>query len=361
MATATEEPLEGTITVLFTDVEGSTEMRNRLGDEAAQRLIKAHEELVREEVGGHGGREVKALGDGFMVAFSSARRAVACAVAIQKALEHRNQHHPQERLSIRIGLNAGEVTEDSGDLFGAAVNAASRVAAKARGGEILVAAVVKQLAGKVPGSAYVDRGRFRLKGFDERWQLFEVTWDAEPHAHEDAPAAAPAVPERPPLVGRSLERAELVGYLDGLSTQHGELVLIGGEPGVGKSRLAMEIAAEAQRRDILTLIGRCYEGEGSPPYMPFVEILEQAISAVEPGRLRDALGESAPEVARLVPELRRRFPDIPAPLEMPPEQERRYLLNSIKEFVARAAGQRSSRGTTVMFSSTVMCGNRPTS
>jgi len=174
-----EEPTEGTVTVLFTDVEGSTELRRSLGDEAAHQILRALDELVRGQIAAHHGREVKGTGDGVMASFASARRAVTCAAGIQRALEDRNRERGEASVTVRVGVNSGEVNHEADDIFGTAVNAAARVAAKARGGQILVSGVVKQLAGQVPDISYVDRGRFRLKGFDERWQLFEVIWKRE--------------------------------------------------------------------------------------------------------------------------------------------------------------------------------------
>ena len=330
-----EETLEGTVTVLFTDVQGSTELRTSRGDDAAHRILRAQEDLVRHQVEAHSGREVKALGDGFMVAFGSARRAVQCAVAIQRAIHDYNHEHPDDEVHVRIGLNSGEVSEEDGDLFGAAVNAASRVAAKAKGGEVLVAGVVKQLAGKVPEVDFVDRGRFRLKGFDERWQLFQLAWE-EDHDHASAQVSA-AAPDRTPLVARDSERAELFGALDAAQKSQPSVLLLGGEPGVGKTRLASEALAEADRRGFRTFVGRSYESEGTPPYQPFIEVMEMALANLPPEVLRRDLGDSAGEVARLLPELRQRFDDIPPSLDLPPEQERRYLFNSVRDFIARAA------------------------
>jgi class 3 adenylate cyclase len=167
---------EGTVTILFTDAEGSTALHTARGDEAAREILGAHEELVRGLVAEHGGHEVKSTGDGFMVAFASARRAVGCAVAIQIACHEQARSHSEAKTVVRIGLNSGEVTEQDGDLHGVAVNAAARIAAKAEGGQILVSSVAKDLAGMVPDASFANRGRFRLKGFPECWQLFEVVW-----------------------------------------------------------------------------------------------------------------------------------------------------------------------------------------
>jgi len=321
---------EGTVTVLFTDVVGSTDLTTRRGDEAAQEILRAQRELVRQQVEEHSGHEVKSLGDGFMVAFASARKAVACAVGIQRALEQHNRQHPDQQVRVRIGLNTGEVIQEEADLFGEAVNAAARIAAKAKGGQILVSETVRGVMGRAKDVELVDRGRFRLKGFPERWRLFEVVWQEET-------SAAPALLERTPFVGREAERAELRRCLDQTVRGQGALVMIGGEPGVGKTRLAEELAAEARQRGLLALTGHCNEMEGTLPYIPFVEILEATARIVPREAFREALGDAAPEVAKLMPELRRLFPDIPPPLELPPEQERRYLFNSVQEYLERAA------------------------
>lgn len=114
--------------------------------------------------------------------------------------------------------------------------------------------------------------------------------------------------------------------------------MIGGEAGVGKTRLTQEISAQATLRGARTRVGRCYETEGAPPYVPFVEMLEQPLdSSPSPHAFRELLGEHAPEVARLLPRLRRLFPDLPPPLDLPAEQERRHLFNSVRDFLARAA------------------------
>jgi class 3 adenylate cyclase/tetratricopeptide (TPR) repeat protein len=327
----TENP-SGTKTILFTDVEGSTNLRTRVGDDAAHTVLREHEETIRDLIASSGGREVKSLGDGFMAAFVSARSAVDCAVAIQRAFEA----FGEEGLRVRVGVNAGDVREEAGDLYGSAVNAAARIAAAANGRQILVSGVVKDLAGTMPGVEFVDRGLFWLKGFPEKWRLHEVQWSA---GRTRTPS--PLAPlDRTPLAGREEEMADLRRLLDQALAGRGALVLIGGEPGLGKTRLAEEILEEASGRGFLALTGRCYEMEGAPPYMPLVEILHTAAKVVPPEVFREALGDAAGEVARLLPELGRLFADIPAPVDMPPEQARRYLLNSLRDFFDRTSRRR---------------------
>jgi tetratricopeptide (TPR) repeat protein len=141
-----------------------------------------------------------------------------------------------------------------------------------------------------------------------------------------------------PYVGRTPELSELRAALEEAIAGHGRLVLIAGEPGIGKSRLAAEVAREAGALGAIVLGGRCYEMEGSAPYMPFVEIMEAGLAQAPSAEgFRRELGEDAAEVARILPKLRRLFPDIPPPLALPPEQERRFFFNSICEVVARSA------------------------
>ena len=161
-------------TVLFTDIEGSTALTQRLGDARARELLREHERMVREALKAHGGAEVKTMGDGFMASFSSATKALECAIAIQRAFAEHNESAP-EPINVRVGLNAGEPIAEDDDLFGTAVNEAARITATAKGGEILVSNVVRELA-KGKDFLFADRGEASLKGFDEPVRLYEVRW-----------------------------------------------------------------------------------------------------------------------------------------------------------------------------------------
>jgi class 3 adenylate cyclase len=161
-------------TVLFTDVEGSTALTQRLGDEKGRAVLREHERITREALKSHGGSEVKTLGDGFMASFSSATGALECAIAMQLAFAQ-HAESAEEPMRVRIGLNAGEPIEEDKDLFGTAVNLAARIAAKAEGGEILASNVVRELvAGK--GFLFSDRGDVALRGFEDPVRLYEVRW-----------------------------------------------------------------------------------------------------------------------------------------------------------------------------------------
>jgi class 3 adenylate cyclase len=164
------------LVILFTDMEGSTSLIERVGDEKAQQLLRIHNRIVRGCLRMYHGHEVKHTGDGVMASFPSASAAIGCAIAIQKALALHNRKHPDAPIRVRIGTNAGEPIAEEGQLFGAAVNAAARICARALPGQILVSDVVRQLvAGK--GIAFVSRGRLALKGFAERFRVYEVQWE----------------------------------------------------------------------------------------------------------------------------------------------------------------------------------------
>jgi len=170
-----ELPPPSLLTILFTDVEGSTSLTQRLGDAKAREVLRFHKRIIREALKSHGGSEVKTLGDGFMASFSSASAALECAIAMQRAFAQHNES-AEEPIRVRIGLNAGEPIEEERDLFGTVVNLAARIAAQAAGGEILVANVVRELAaGK--GFLFADRGEHVPKGFEEPIRLFEVRWE----------------------------------------------------------------------------------------------------------------------------------------------------------------------------------------
>ena len=150
---------------------------------------------------------------------------------------------------------------------------------------------------------------------------------------------AQASQPRRAFVGRESETAELGKLLARAKNGSGSLVLIGGEPGVGKTRLCEEILADAAEQQLLVLSGHSYEGEGVQSFIPFVETLEAASRAVPRTNFRAALGRAAPEIAKLMPELRHIFPDIPEPMQLPAEQQQRYLFNGFRELVRRLGRQ----------------------
>jgi class 3 adenylate cyclase len=155
----------GIRTILFTDIVGSTELTQRLGDDAAMALLQVHDTIVRDALGTSGGREVKHTGDGIMACFVSTVAAVRCATRIQRAFAEHEQANRELPVKVRIGAAAGEPVENHRDLFGSAVQLAARLCSHAQPEQSLVSNAVAELCiGK--GLTFQDLGEVSLKGFD---------------------------------------------------------------------------------------------------------------------------------------------------------------------------------------------------
>ena len=176
---ASPPALEGdTLTVMFTDIVDSTALAERLGDQRWFGLLSEHNAIVREQVARHDGEEIKNQGDGFMVAFRSARRALLAAIDIQRALGAHRREHPDHPVHVRIGLHTGEVVSEDGDLHGRNVVLASRIAAMAERDQVLASALTKQLA-EAGGDLCFGSGRaVALKGLTGDWVVHPVEWSA---------------------------------------------------------------------------------------------------------------------------------------------------------------------------------------
>jgi class 3 adenylate cyclase/ketosteroid isomerase-like protein len=166
---------DGTVTILFSDIENSSAMTERLGDLRWVELLRAHNAIIREQVTAHGGFEVKEVGDGFMLAFQSARRALQCAVAVQRAFAARNES-AGEPIRVRMGLHAGEVIKEADDFFGRHVILASRIANQAHGGQILVSSLLKELTESAGDIRFGAEREVELKGLAGAHRAFEVVW-----------------------------------------------------------------------------------------------------------------------------------------------------------------------------------------
>jgi DNA-binding SARP family transcriptional activator len=298
-----------TVTVLFTDLVGSTELFSSLEREAADQLRRTFFSLQRDAVAATGGIEVKSLGDGLMVVFSSVSAALDCANAMQQQIDRHARRHDLP-LSMRIGISHGEALEEEGDYHGAPVIEAARLCAAAEGGQIFVADLLRMLAGQGDRD-FEQLGGLRLKGLPEPLPVSELRW-------------APLVARPPPvplperissaragrLFGRSAEHALLRAALERASDGERQVALIAGEPGIGKTRLAAEVAAEGHAAGATVLYGRCDEEIG-PPYQPFVEAVGHYVQHAGEDLLARHLSTRTAELARLVPELGGRVDEDP--------------------------------------------------
>jgi class 3 adenylate cyclase len=185
----TQASPDGTVTILFSDIEGFTSMTERLGDGRAHSLLQIHNRLIREEVFRYGGLEVKAQGDGFMVAFASARRALLCAIAVQRTLARNVPQDREEAIRVRIGLHTGKAIKEGADFFGTTVNLAARITAQGRGGEILVSGALKELTESAGDLRFGSPRAVELKGVTGTRTVFPVAWAGEPEPGCDSSIA----------------------------------------------------------------------------------------------------------------------------------------------------------------------------
>jgi class 3 adenylate cyclase/tetratricopeptide (TPR) repeat protein len=323
-----------TVTVVFTDLVGSTALLSRVGEERAEALRREHFALLRDAITKSGGREVKNLGDGLMLVVASAADGVAGAVAIQQAFERRNRDAP-EPLLVRVGVALGDADVEDGDYFGVPVVEAARLCAKAEGGEILVTDVVRALAGSRGGFEFESVGALELKGLDAPVGACRVVWMPRGVADDLAiplpgriGSAVSAV-----FVGRAREREGLVESLKAVGAGARRVVLVSGEPGIGKTALCAAFAREAFAGGAVVLYGRCDEDLGIP-YQPWAEALAHLVGHAPDDLLAAHVEARGGELVRLAPALATRT-ELTVASSSDGESERYLLFGAVVDVLAR--------------------------
>jgi class 3 adenylate cyclase len=324
---------------MFTDLVGSTGLL-REGPEVADDVQHAHLASSRDAVGRYRGVVVKSVGDGVMAVFPSASDAIACAELIQQTAEHarrRNSHVPL----LRVGLSAGEAVydEEHGDWFGRPVVEAARLCTgdASPGDQVLVTGVVRLLVGGAGGHTFLALGTRELKGFDEPVDVFELAWRRSPAAPMPLPAPTTRATSATSanFVGRTAELQRLDALsADAHTAREPRVVLVGGEPGIGKTRIVAELARRAHEGGTVVLWGGCDE-EVAVSYRPFVDALRYWFDHVRDPEALAVLTRT--DVLRLIPELRERFPDLPEPRENEPDLERLQLFEHVTQILDAAA------------------------
>ena len=327
-------PGRSTAIVLFTDLVGSTLLRSGLGEEAAEAVRRTHDGLVVDAVNRHRGRVVKNLGDGIMATFAGATDALAAGVAIQQALDRNNRSPQAVRLDVRIGISAGDVAVEEADCFGTPVIEAARLCAAADGGQILASDIVRALAGAGRGLEFRPVPPLDLKGLPGPFQACEVAWQPLPTAAVPLPALLTDIGRV--FVAREAEFETLSQVWKEAAAGAGRVALLAGEPGVGKTRLAAELACQLHDQGTTVLAGRCDEDLGVP-YQPFVEALRHFVEHGSRDDLGTGLGRHAGELVRLVPEIEQRVPGLPPALRSDPETERWRLFDAVAAWLAASS------------------------
>lgn len=321
-----EEPSPASIlrTFLTADVRGYTRFTQEHGDEAAARLATKFAAVARQVVSGFGGSVLELRGDEAVCVFTSARQALRAAVSLQKRFADETERDAELPLRVGIGLDAGEVVPVEDGFRGGALNLAARLSSLAGPGEVLASDVATQLARRVAGILYAERGLVELKGFADRVRVVRVLDEAD--AEEDSPPslqelanpdvgshgaetnghdALPiggflgALPEGL-LVAREAEFDQILKAIQAVECCSGRLVLLSGEPGIGKTRLAQEVTLKARNHGFVMATGRCYEPEANVPFYPFLEALA-TLHAVAPDEIKNLVPARWPDIQRLLP------------------------------------------------------------
>jgi class 3 adenylate cyclase len=167
---------DGTVTIMFSDICGYTQMTEALGDLVTRDVVRAYQQVVRGQLAAYGGYEVKTQGDGFMVAFAGASRALRCAMAIQRAFSDYNREHEERPIRVHQGLHTGETVRDGDDFLGRTVIIASRICGEAKENEVVVSSLLKELADGTGEFRFGDAREAELKGLSAAQTLYSVLW-----------------------------------------------------------------------------------------------------------------------------------------------------------------------------------------
>lgn len=320
-----------TATVLFTDIVDSTRLTVEFGvsyDDAR----RAHDALLRSAVEAHHGQLIKGLGDGVMATFAAAADAVTAARAAQQSIHRFNRRGVDPVLSIRVGVSVGDVSFEGDDCFGQAVIEAARLCAIADGDQILATEVVQAIAGGRRAPGFVEVGPRELKGLPHPVDVVEVEWERLVRSRIPLPARLTA--DQPSFVGRARELEGLQRAYDDVSeSRRRQVVLVGGEPGLGKTALVSQAAVACHEAGATVAMGSC-EADVRAPYRPFIEALGQLVAAAPPELLHAHVERHGSWLLPLAPGLAQRVEHLPPAISSDPDTERFLLFAAVGDFLA---------------------------
>jgi class 3 adenylate cyclase/tetratricopeptide (TPR) repeat protein len=314
--------------VMVTDIVGYSALTQR--DEAlALRLLREHEDLIRPVLVLHGGHEVKTLGDGFLVEFDSALDACRCAIEIQRSFHNRSRKSGGPPIEVRIGIHVGDVVHRDGDVFGDAVNIASRIQPLAEPGGITISGAVQEQVRNKLDLPIRELEPVALKNIQYPVSLHRI----------ELPWKGGAQLQSAPWAGREPELASITRSLEGASRGEGSILLVSGEAGIGKTRLIEEAQGRTEALGLKWLRARGLPGDTSPPYAYWAEAAREYLRELPPGVFQKVTGDQAAEISRLAPELSDRLGVPGGPAGTDPDQERMRFYDGIVRFFLSVARQ----------------------
>jgi class 3 adenylate cyclase/tetratricopeptide (TPR) repeat protein len=327
-----------TATFVFTDMVDSTATAARIGPDAAEHLRHTHFHLLRGAVQASGGTEVKSLGDGLVVVYSSPSRAVRGAVGMQQAIEHHNRSAALQ-LAVRIGMSTGEAVEEEGDFFGDPVVEAARLCAAASGGQILASDIVRLMVGRRISQTFIAVGPMELKGIPQPVDAVEVVWEP---LSRDASVPLPGrlvIAATEALFGFFGRAPELSVLNEARKRAHTservQVVLVAGEAGIGKTALVARAARAAHAEGSVVLFGHADEDLGIA-YQPWIEVFETLARQGDPVLVGGLRAAQRGALAHLVPEIGDEGLQV-----ADPDMERLLLLEAATELLASASKEAS--------------------
>ncbi len=341
----------GQVTFLYTDVEGSARLYQQ-HPEAMPRALTRHTDILRQAIEAQGGVIFRTTGDGICVAFSDAPAALFAAMEAQQGFSH-EPWPVTGPLRVRMGIHTGpaEVAAD-GYTYSLALVLVQRLMSAAHGGQTLLsaAAVAAMHDHLPPGATLRNLGEQRLRNLVSRDFVYQLMIPGLPadfpplrlpggDESQDTVALLLDRLERGRLVGRSAEMEQLEQHRAHAAQGRGHLVLLSGEPGVGKTRLALALMEQARSDGAVVLRGGCYEYEAATPYLPVVEAIREWVHRQSIESLRAALGDNAAELARLAPEIEARLGPLSPNPPLGPAEERLRFFDNVARFFDRIAQQ----------------------
>ncbi len=326
---------------MFTDLVGYTALAQE-NEAVALEVLERQEAVLRPIFERHGGQEIKTIGDAFLVEFANTLDAVRCAIDIQETLQEEKQlSYEGKEIQLRIGIHLGDVVHREGDVFGDAVNIASRVQPLAEPGGICISRQVYDQVWNKIDYEIIDIGKQELKNVQSPLEIYSVSLQKVTSGLEGVQHTLPTVPFQEPrwltsLVDRTAELEKLKTAFENALINRFSVVALQGETGVGKTRLMQELAVRAQSKGAVVLYGTAEDGL---PYAAWIDAARQYVAQAPTELLRRALGQHAPEFARLVPDVAAKLGTIPPYKPIEERQERLRFYGTVTQFFISICSQ----------------------